>query len=296
MVLEEGEMGKNPIIKGYQVERKIDEQGLRSLFTAQQIRSGKQVFITTIPTRAESPALEFLKRRSVMSQKLLHPALVTAIDFGTTNNDYFYYAHNATPSFLLTQVLDEINDSHERLFSMIRWFIQALEIIAYLHEANITHRDLATNHLRINNQGNLIIEGFINARPKIEANNIINTVHLPYMSPEQLLGAASDKKTDIYSLGVILFELVTGQLPYTSNYHKVGNAKEGIPPQPSMYKLDVPPEIESMILRAMASRTSRYNNTHEWLLELEEFYSKRSMRMKLQDIKLKLKNILSIGS
>jgi len=206
----------------------------------------------------------------------------------------FFYTHYAVPSLPLKRILEETSDPTENLFSAVGYFLDTLDIVTYVHDANVTHRDLSAANIRVTTKEQVILEGFINARPKQEPRNIANIVYLPYMAPEQLMGAPADKKTDIYSMGVVLFELVTGQLPYPSNYSKIEEARKGITPMCSKAKEGIPVELENIIMKALAPRKSRYAHAREWMLDLEEFYDKRSFRMKFREFSSSLKNILAL--
>lgn len=191
------------------------------------------------------------------------------------------------------RVVAETPDGDDRLYLTIRYFLGLLELVDYIHEAGTTHRDLNTGQVRIDNNNKVLLEGFINARPKVEPRNIANVVNFPYMSPEQLMGAApADRKTDIYSAGVVLFELITGVLPYESNYSKVEDIRQGIIPSPSLYKMDVPTDLEAIIMKALAPRTSRYRHVRELMADLETFYNRRSIRYKLKDFSHTLRSLI----
>lgn len=283
-------MSTNIVVKGYKITHQIDQSGLRTVYNALHLKSGKDVFMTVISVRPGRD-LNTLKKRAALSKKLPLPTLLTALDYGVLPNNQFYYTHQAIASLPIKRVLEEIKDPTEYLFKSISFFMDALEVISYLHTAQVTHRDLNTAQLRISNSNLLVVENFINARPKLETRDIANIVYLPYISPEQLMGAPADRKTDIYSMGVILHELITGKLPYSSNYTKIEDAKNGITPSPSKFAKDLPNELEKIIMKALSPRSSRYAHVRPWIEDLEQLYSKRSFRMKLKDFSTTIKGI-----
>lgn len=288
-------MTQRIVVKGYQVGAKVDETGLRSIYRGLHIRTGQEVFITLISVRP-GRSLNQLMRRAEQSQKLVHPGLVSAIDFGILPQERFYYTHKVITSFPLIQILEEIKQEEERLFTSIRYFLKVLDVVDYIHRARSTHRDLNTSQLRVSPNGRILLEGYINARPRVEARNIVNIVNLPYMSPEQLKGTPADMRTDIYSLGIIFYELITGALPYSSNFAKQEDARQGIVPSPSLHKMDMPPELETIIVKTLACRTSRYTHVQEMIDELEAFYNQRSIRLKIKEFGSAFKKMIGVNS
>lgn len=288
-------MTTNIVVKGYKIFREIDQLGLRTIYSALHLKSGNEVFITVIAVGPGRDLTSLIKRCRI-SRKLILPALVTAIDYGTLPNNLFFYTHDAIPSLPIKRILEEIKDPDENLYTTINFFMDALEIIAYIHDAQVTHRNINTGNLRISHSNEVILEGFINARPKQESRNIANIVHLPYMSPEQLMGASADRKTDIYSMGVILHELITGELPYPSNYTKIEDARNGATPSPSQFLKDIHPSLENIIMKSLAPRKSRYNHARDWISDLEQFYNDRSFKMKFKDFSSTIKNLFAFKS
>ena len=288
-------MTTNIVVKGYKIIRQIDQLGLRTIYNALHLKSGNEVFITTISVGPGRDLTSLIKRCRI-SRKLVLPTLVTAIDYGTLPNNMFFYTHGALPSLPIKRILEEIKNPADNLYTTLSFFMDALEIIAYIHDAQVTHRNINTEQLRISHSNKVHLEGFINARPKQESRNISNIVHLPFMSPEQLMGASADRKTDIYSMGVVLHELITGELPYPSNYSKTEDARNGVTPSPSKFMKDIHPSLENIIMKSLAPRKSRYNHARDWIMDLEQFYNERSFKMKFRDFSTSIKNIFAFKS
>ncbi len=286
-------MSSKFVVKGYKIGSKIDHMGFRTIYHAFHVKTGQDVFLTAIQVRA-GRSLENLKKRAEQSKKCSFPYLVSALDYGTLPNDYFYYTHRCIKSLPITRILDEISGDDKRFFMITRYFIQVLEAVEYLHFAQVTHRDLNTNQLRVDEQDNILLEGFVNAHPKVEPRAITNMVDLPYLSPEQISGAPADKKTDIYSLGVIFFEILANTLPYSSNYMKVDENKKGVVPTLTTHCLDIPSELDAMAMKALANRNARYRDVREWINDLEAFYSKRPISLKVKDFSNSLRSLFKV--
>ncbi len=286
-------MSSKIVVKGYRVGKKVDQTGFRTLYTGMKIQTGEPVLIHVISVRA-GPSLRALIRRAEQSQKLTLSSIISAIDYGVLPDQQFYYTSPRYETVSVLQVLDAIQEERERQFTAVRYFIDLLHTMQYIHDAGATHRDLSCAHVRLDAGEKVYLDGYINARPKVELRNVIHIVHLPYMAPEQLKGHSADMKTDIYSLGVIFFEWLTGQLPYESNYAKVEDAKQGGAPAPSDVKMGLPSELESIALKALLPRSERYQHVSAMAADLEEFYQRRSMRMKLRDLSSAVKRLLSL--
>ncbi|MCH1429647.1 MAG: protein kinase [Chlamydiales bacterium] len=280
-------------LKGYKIHEEIDQVGLRVIYRATHINTGDDVFVTMISV-GPGRALNTLVKRAKDSQKLLLNGLVTALDIGVVQDRYFYYTHYAIPSTPVMDFLDSKVTDKDRLFVLLGFFIQVLEIVDYIHRAETYHRDLNTSQIRVDGSNNILLEGFINARPASESKNISSTIFLPYISPEQLLGASSDKKTDIYSLGVVLYEMITGSLPYSSNFSKIEDARIGQVPSLTLHKKGIAKELDVIVMKMLSPRNSRYRGIQEILIDLETFYKRRSFKLKMKDFVSSVKNLLQM--
>lgn len=287
-------MNQQIVVKGYQLIKKIDQSGLKTIYRAVQVSTGSSVFLTLIPVHAGG-ALQMLQHRASQAKRLLHSGLCVPLDYGVVDERYFYYTNHARPSLLLKDVLERSQGTKEYWYLFAGYFMQLLEIVNYVHAAKTTHRDITTLNVRLDRKNRVLLEGFINARPKQEARNIANIVNLPYMAPEQLCGACADAKTDIYSLGVVFFELLTGSIPYESNYVKIDENQRGKLPSFVQYRLDVPQTLQCITLRALAPRDCRYSHLQQWIKDLEEYYEERSLRLKFHDLSCSIKNIFALS-
>ncbi|MDF2550007.1 MAG: serine/threonine protein kinase [Chlamydiales bacterium] len=279
------------VVKGYQTGPRIDQVGFKTLYRSLHLASQREYLITLVACKP-GPSQKGLIRRAELSQKIEHPRLVAATDYGTLPDGRFYYTHPAVPSFPLERIIKDIADQEERWQQSIRFFLQFLEALDYIHRAKATHRDLNLSHLRVNLQDELLVEGFINARPKVEPSSMIHLVHLPYLAPEQLVGHAADAKTDLYAAGVMLFELLTGKRPYTSNYAKIDDAKRGMAPNPCDIQPDLPKHLAMPLVKALSVRKHRYASAQEMREDLKLYAQRRPFREKLRDFSDNLMQLL----
>lgn len=226
--------------------------------------------------------------------RLTLAGLVPAFDFGVLPDDRFFYTHKASASRSLLQVVQDLSDPKERLWSIAHHMIEALHLLDYLHEAGTTHRDINAAQIRVGTDGTTFLEGYINARPKVEARNLIKIVNMPYMAPEQLSSVqVADVKTDLYAMGAVLYELLTAQQPYDSNFKKVEDARQGVLPVPSRIA-DLPPEMDAITVKAMAPRAERYQHAMQMIQELDSFWSKRPIGKKIKEFSEMLLQLLPL--
>jgi len=151
------------------------------------------------------------------------------------------------------------------------------DALQYMHDHGVIHRDLKPSNIMLCEDGTLRIMDFgiakTEAMRRITFGGFSPTMGTPdYMAPEQIKGKRGDQRTDIYSLGTILYEMVTGQVPFQGpNVYAVMNARlVGDPPAPRKLNPQLSPEIEEIILHAMERDPSkRYASATEMKAELD---------------------------
>lgn len=194
------------------------------------------------------------KREAQAAGRLTHPNIVGIFDYGETDKLAYIVME-----FIDGRSLKAVLDAGERLppAEVVRVMEGLLAGLAYSHERGVVHRDIKPANVMLTQGGAVKIADFgiarIESSSMTQAGTIMGTP--AYMSPEQFMGQTVDSRTDIYSAGVVLYQLLTGERPFdgsmTAIMHKVLNTE---PPKPSDLSVNVPRAFDGVVSRAMAKR------------------------------------------
>jgi len=219
----------------------------------------RQVAIKTVrlPAPDDHEALEELarfRREAQAAGRLSHPNIVGVFDYGETP-DLAYIVME----FVDGATLKHLTDKHERfeLPEIVRLMTELMAGLQYSHDRGVVHRDIKPANIMLTKKGEVKIADFgiarIESSSMTQAGTMLGTPS--YMSPEQFMGATVDARTDIYSSGVLLYQLLTGEKPFegglTAIMHKVLNTD---PPPPSALAVTVSPAFDAVVKKAMAKR------------------------------------------
>ena len=247
------------------------------------------------------------QREAIAASSLSHPNIVEMYDVGEDDGKYYIvmeYVEGKTLKSLIKKrgglTLPEVIDIMTQLTSAI----------ACAHDSNIIHRDIKPQNVLIKEDGIVKITDFgiamaLNSNELTQTNSVMGSVH--YLPPEQANGKGATLKSDIYSLGIVMFELLTGQLPFKGDNAveiAIKQMKNQIPSVCNINKL-IPQSVENIILKACAKNPkNRYNNVVEMYNDIETCLDEERMNEKrhvyqysetedLEDTK-ELKNIKEI--
>jgi serine/threonine-protein kinase len=219
----------------------------------------RRVAIKTVnlPAGSDSEAQDDLARFMREAQaagRLTHPNIVGAYDYGETDKVAYIVME-----FVDGRTLKDVLDKKEvmPLMAVVRVMDDLLAGLQYSHDRGVVHRDIKPANVMLTKEGQAKIADFGIARIEnsslTQAGTVLGTP--AYMSPEQFMGQVVDLRTDIYSSGVLLYQLLTGERPFegsmTSIMHKVLNVP---PPKPSALSVTCPPGFDVVVARAMAKR------------------------------------------
>ena len=253
----------------YQIVGELGRGGMGIVYKAKDTVLDRLVAYKVLPDALkENPqALKNFLREAKSAAQLNHPNIVTVYDAGEQDGRYYI-----AMEFVDGNTLKEIVRRRGAIASggVLHVLVQMCEALAYAHDKKIVHRDIKTANAMWTRDRKAKIMDFGLAKIVEEVRNHTTLVSgTPYyMSPEQTLGRNIDYRTDIYSLGVTIFELATGRLPFTEGnipYHHVHTA----PPDAREVKPDVPALVAEIVARCLKKDPdARYQSVREILAEV----------------------------
>lgn len=253
------------------IEQFIGQGGMAVVYRAQQISMKRDVAVKVIDSRNVFDPDVFQKRfarEAELIASLEHIHILPVYDYGT----YEHHAYLAMRLLRGGTLRDVIGMHGLPLERVAFWFNQIAQGLAYAHSRGIIHRDVKPANIMLDDNGNLFLTDFglakmIDTGDTTRTDNIVGT--LSYMSPEQLRGDPLDHRTDIYSLGIVLYHMTCGKTPFQSTTSEdivsvIYKHLEEEPEPPSLIKADIPPQLEMVILKAIEKDPDdRYANVGE---------------------------------
>ncbi|MEM6282260.1 MAG: protein kinase [Chloroflexota bacterium] len=256
-------------VNGYEITGVIGRGGMATVYRATQMSMNRMVAVKVLPRQFvddETYIQRFTREVKIVST-LEHRCIVPVYDYGEYERQP-YIVMRYLPTGSIDNLLENGPVPLPRTLEIIRQIAPALD---YAHSKNVLHRDLKPSNILLDDGGGAYITDFGIARILGEASgHTITTqgvVGTPaYMSPEQAQGYTLDGRSDVYSLGVMLFEMATGKRPFESEtpYGVAVMQVTTPPPSPRTINPNVPPQIEQVIYRAMSKPAEkRYRSAVE---------------------------------
>jgi serine/threonine protein kinase len=258
----------------YQLTELIARSGMASIFKAVDRVSGTTVAIKVPYLQFESDVVFYgrFKREEEVGRRLDHPNIIKVLT--PRHKSRMYIAMEYVDGISLRAIMrDERPLRTERALDFAR---QICDAMVYMHSQGVIHRDLKPENVLVTADGKVKLMDFgialDESARRLTWTGLSTTIGTPdYMAPEQINGRHGDARTDVYALGTMLFEMVTGDLPFSgSNVYAMLRAKTGEDPQPpSGFVPNVDPHLEEIILRAIERLPrNRYQTAVEMLEDL----------------------------
>ena len=271
--MREVSVGEN--LDQYHLTGLIARSGMASIFQAIDSVDGSTVAIKVPYLQFESDVVFYgrFQREEEVGRRLNHPGIIKVL--APLRKSRMYIAMEYVEGLSLRAMMREPGIGTEQALDIAR---QLAETLAYMHGEGVVHRDLKPENILVTKEGKTKIMDFgialDESARRLTWTGLSSTIGTPdYMAPEQVSGRRGDVRTDIYALGVILFEMLTGHLPYSgNNVYNVMRSKTSEDPQPpSAFKPDIDPHLEEIVLHAIArTARDRYANAAEMLADLRD--------------------------
>ena len=247
-------LAKGTMVSHYRIIEKIGAGGMGEVYLAEDTKLKRQVALKFLPPHLcqdEDCRARFMREAQAVA-RLDHPNVVTIHEVGEFHNRPFFAMQHVKGQSLK----DVINGNDLSFDCIVDLTIQICEGLSKAHLADIVHRDVKPSNIVIDTDGRPILLDFglaaINDTEQLtKTGSTLGTIG--YMSPEQIQGKDTDHRSDLFSLGVVLYEMTTGRLPFKgANEASVMNAvlNEAVEPL-SRYKSDVPDELQNIVSKLL---------------------------------------------
>ena len=261
--------------KRYEIIEKIGEGGMAVVYKARCRVLNRFVAVKILRDELTTDE-EFINKFRHESQavaSLSHPNIVGIYDVGVEDD-----IHYIVMEYIKGKTLKDIIKEKGKLGpeETINYAMQIAEAIGHAHKNHIVHRDIKPHNIMVTDDGRIKVTDFGIARAATSAtmtntSSVIGSVH--YFSPEQARGKFTDEKSDIYSLGIVMYEMITGKVPFEGESPisvALKHVEEEITP-PSEIDHSIPKNIEYIIMKAAKrDQAGRYKNTEELLEDLRK--------------------------
>ena len=257
----------------YKIVGKLGAGGMANVYLAEDQELGRRVAIKILNDRhaGDQQFIDRFRREAQNAAGLSHRNIVSIYDRGEAEGTY-YIAMEYVEGRTLKELIVSRGPSPIRI--AIEYTRQILSALRFAHRNGIVHRDIKPHNVIVDAEGHVRVMDFGIARAGAsqltETGSIVGTAQ--YLSPEQARGAPVDQTSDIYSTGVVLFELLTGTVPFTGDT-PVEIAMKHLsqtPEPPSATRPDVPRDLDYVVLRALAKDPAeRYRNAEEMDADLD---------------------------
>lgn len=266
----------------YEIVKTIGEGGMANVYLAQDTILDRKVAVKVLrgDLSSDDKFIRRFQREALSVSNLSHPNIVEVYDVGEEDGQ-----HYIVMEYIEGKTLKQLLKKRESLTltEVIDIMTQLTDGISHAHESYIIHRDIKPQNIMIEDDGKVKITDFgiamaLNATQLTQTNSVMGSVH--YLPPEQASGKGATIKSDIYSMGILMYELITGNVPFKGDNAVEIALKHMKDKIPSIRKQDpsIPQSVENILLKATAKNPrNRYESAkemHEDLLHcMEEDHS-----------------------
>jgi eukaryotic-like serine/threonine-protein kinase len=273
----------------YESRRRVGSGGMAEVYLAYDQLLDREVAVKALNDELASDPqfVERFRREARAAARLSHPNIVALHDYGATDDAYFIVME-----FIDGQTVGDLVEAKGAM-DPVRVAEIASDVASALeraHHSGLVHRDISAGNVMISSSGETKVTDFGIARVMDEhdqqttagAKTVFGTA--AYISPEQAQGQSVDERTDLYSLGVVMFEMLTGRPPFMAE-NSLALASQHVlndPPRPSSLNGAIPPPLDAVVLRALAKRPEeRFESAAAMREELGRFVAGKKVRSTL---------------
>ena len=273
------------IVKGqkvndrYEILTTIGEGGMANVYLAKDTILDRKVAIKVLrgDLATDEKFVRRFQREALSASSLSHPNIVEIYDVGEDNGN-FYIVMEYVPGKNLKQLIKKRGGL--TVSEVVDIMLQITSAMSVAHDNLIIHRDLKPQNILIKDDGGIKITDFgiamaLNATQLTQTNSAMGSVH--YFPPEQASGKGATLKSDVYSLGIMMYELIVGELPFRGDNAVEIALKHLKEPMPRIRDVlpDVPQSVENVVLKATAKNPkNRYANANEMYEDLKTVLDK----------------------
>jgi beta-lactam-binding protein with PASTA domain len=269
------EVAGQTVVDGrYRITERIGSGGMADVYCADDTHLGREVAIKILHRRFSQDAefVERFRREASAAAGLQHPNVVSVFDRGS-HDDTWYIAMERLKGRTLKQLI--VDDAPVDQRRAIDLTIQILQAAGFAHKRGVVHRDFKPHNVIVGDDDSAKVTDFGIARAgaseMTETGSIMGTAQ--YLSPEQAQGQRVDARSDLYSIGIILFELLGGRVPFGGESAVSIALKHVSEPAPAVSSLraDVHPVLEAIVARSLVKDPAgRFQTAEEFVLALDE--------------------------
>ncbi len=259
----------------YKLIEIVGEGGMNTVYKAENLENGELVAIKILKGEfnKDKDVVKRFNMESEAIQKLNHENIVKVLDIGEENGEHYIVMELLKP-----HTLKDVIEANEKYFNnqdIVDMSLQILNGIKKAHDNKIVHRDIKPQNILIDEDGRLKVSDFgiarvVNSNTMQNLRDAIGSVH--YASPEQSRGSVVDERSDIYSFGIVLYELATGRLPYDGDSAisiAIKHTKSELV-EPCHLNLNLNPSIELIIKKCIQREPSQRFESIEEIINLFE--------------------------